>query len=63
MNEHKHEKKCLRCKTYFKFDENNSKWDYGGYTITKLAQCPECGCWQAVKFEAENNLNFDKRYY
>jgi hypothetical protein len=26
-------------------------------------QCPHCGCWQAIKFEAEKNVNFDPRYY
>lgn len=62
MEAKKHKKRCIKCKQYFSYDETNSKWDYGGYTITKLAQCP-CGCWQAVKYEAEKNVNFDKRYY
>lgn len=55
-------KKCIKCKQYFDINESNSRWDYGGYTITKLAQCT-CGCWQAVKFEAEKNVNYDPRYY
>lgn len=55
-------KKCIKCKEYFTYDESNSKWDYMGFTNTKLAQCP-CGCWQAVKYEIPQNVNFDARYY
>ena len=61
--EAKHSKKCLRCKERFNWDDSMAKWDYQGYTPTKLAQCPQCGCWQPVKYEVEKNVNFDPRYY
>lgn len=59
----KHNRQCLRCRVNFVYFNEECKWDYQGYTPTKLAQCPNCGCWQPVKYEAEQNVNFDPRYY
>ena len=63
MDEKKQSKLCRKCNEYFDWDDSMTRWDYKGYTPTKLVKCPLCGCWQAVKYESEQNVNFDKRYY
>ena len=63
MNEKKQSKLCRRCDTHFVWGDEDAKWDYRGYTPTKLVTCPHCNTTQAVDYEPEKNVNFDMRYY
>lgn len=54
---------CIKCKSDFVYFPNETWWDYNGFTNTKLARCPECGCIQAVKYELSHDVNYDPRYY
>lgn len=58
-----HSKKCRRCNMNFNWSDEEAFWDYKGYSPTKLVTCPECKTIQAVKYESEQNVNFDERYY
>ena len=48
---------------YFDWSDEEAVWDYRGYTPTKLIKCKFCSTTQAVKYEPEQNVNFDPRYY
>lgn len=63
MNEKQHNKKCVKCKENFVWFNDEVKWDYKGYTPTKLTKCQNCGTLQAVDYEPEQNVNFDERFY
>lgn len=63
MDEKKHNKKCRRCGEYFVWFNEEARWDYRGYSPTKLVDCPYCNTTQAVDYESEQNVNFDERYY
>lgn len=63
MDEKKHNKMCRKCCTRFIWFDDETWWDYKGYTPTKLTKCPNCGLVQAVDYELEQNVNFDDRYY
>ena len=63
MEELNNAKKCVKCKEKFEYAQEDTWWDYKGYTNTKLVKCPICGCIQAVQYEKLNNLNYDRRYY
>lgn len=58
-----HSKKCRRCNMNFNWSDEEAWFDYKGYTPTKLVKCKFCGTIQAVKYESEQNVNFDPRYY
>lgn len=48
---------------YFDWSDEEAWFDYKGYTPTKLVTCPECKTIQAVKYESEQNVNFDEKFY
>lgn len=59
----KHNKTCTKCGDDFVYFQEETYWDYGGSTNTKLVKCPMCGTTQAIKYEEQINPNFDERYY
>lgn len=56
-------KKCIRCNEDFYYKQDQCYWDYQGVTPTKVTKCPHCDCLQAIRYEKENNINLDARYY
>lgn len=60
----KHDKKCKKCNSKFTYTDNQSWWDYSGFTNTKLVKCPDCGCVQPVKYDERGlDVNNDSRFY
>jgi hypothetical protein len=56
-------KRCIKCGCRFSYSLEEAYWDYKGYSNTKLINCPECKCVQAVKYEKLHDVNNDSRYY
>lgn len=62
MEQIRSSKKCVKCSERFEFLQEDTWWDYSGYTDVKLVKCP-CGCIQAIKYGKLHDLNKDERYY
>ena len=56
-------KKCIRCGTEFHYDNEDTYWNEVGSESTKLIDCPECNCAQAIKYIDMKNPNHDERFY
>jgi hypothetical protein len=59
----KHLKTCIKCKENFYWTNEQSKWDYTGFTDTKIVICSHCGCKNPIKYIEHINPNYDRRYF
>jgi hypothetical protein len=59
-------KTCLKCKSSFEFEPEDTFWDeHGTGYSTKLVKCTECGCINVVEYIEDYgmNVNQDSRFY
>ncbi len=42
---------CIKCKDTFRYDSDETWWDYKGMDYdAKLVKCPQCGCINVIKY-------------
>lgn len=65
MEQIRSSKKCVKCSERFEFLQEDTWWDYSGYTDVKLVKCPNCNTINPIKYRDTPGLyvNTDKRYY
>ena len=54
---------CSKCWETFVYFPNEVHWSYSGSENIKVVKCSFCEQVQAIRYERQNNINYDERYY